>query len=75
MANIKVPEDISIISFDNTVLAENSIPKLTSIDINTKIIAEKSYAQLRYRIENNNIPQQRIYIPCTLVERDSVRIK
>jgi LacI family transcriptional regulator len=75
MENIKVPEDISIISFDNTDLAENSTPKLTTIDINTKIIAEKSYAQLRYRIENSNIPQQRIYIPCRIVERDSVRIK
>jgi len=75
MENIKVPEDISIISFDNTDLAENSIPKLTTIDINTKIIAEKSYEQLRYRIENRNIPKQRIYIPCRVVERDSVRTR
>ena len=75
MENIKVPEDISVISFDNTELAENSTPKLTTIDINTKIIAEKSYAQLRNRIENSSIPQQRIYIPCRIVERDTVRIK
>ncbi len=75
MENIKVPEDISIISFDNTDLAENSTPKLTTIDINTKVIAERSYAQLRSRIDNSNLLQQRIYIPCRIVERDSVRIK
>jgi LacI family transcriptional regulator len=72
MVNIKVPEEISVISFDNTNLAENSTPMLTTIDINTKIIAEKSYAQLRNRIENSSIPKQRIYIPCNIVERNSV---
>lgn len=75
MENIKVPEDISIISFDNTDLAENSVPRLTTIDISTKLIAENSYSQLRDRIENTAIPKQRIYIPCKIVERDSVRSK
>jgi LacI family transcriptional regulator len=73
MENIKVPEDISIISFDNTDLAENSNPTLTTIDISTKIIAEKSYAQLRYRIKNTTIPKQRIYIPCDIIERNSIK--
>ena len=75
MENIKVPDDISIISFDNTNLAENSTPKLTTIDINTKIIAEKSYSQMKSRIENAAIPKQRIYTPCRIVERDSVRAR
>jgi LacI family transcriptional regulator len=73
MENIKVPDDISIISFDNTDLAENSNPALTSIDISTTIIAEKSYAQLRYRIKNTTIPKQRIYIPCDIIERNSIK--
>jgi LacI family transcriptional regulator len=75
MENIKVPEDLSVISFDNTNLAENSIPRLTSIDISTKLIAEQSYSQLRNRIENTGLPKQRFYIPCKIVERDSVRNK
>ncbi len=72
MENKKVPEDISIISFDNTSLAENSVPPLTTIDINTKIIAKHSYEQLRCRIDDSAVPKQRIYIPCNLIERNSV---
>ncbi|MGB4658119.1 MAG: LacI family DNA-binding transcriptional regulator [Mobilitalea sp.] len=73
MENIKVPKDISIISFDNTDLAASSSPALTTIDISTKDIAKKSYAQLQARIEDNTIPKQRIYIPCNIIERDSTK--
>lgn len=72
MENIRVPEDISIISFDNTNLAENSKPKLTTIDISTKSIAAKSYAQLSGRLNNLDMQKQRIYISCNIVERCSV---
>lgn len=72
MENLKVPADISIISFDNTSLAENSNPPLTTVDISTKIIAKNSYNQLRSRIKDNTLPKQRIYIPCSIVERSSI---
>lgn len=71
MSNIKVPKDVSIISFDNTKLCESSIPKLTSIDINTKKIAQKAFEQLIERIKFPNSPQQRLYITCDIIERDS----
>lgn len=73
MENIKVPEDISIISFDNTDLAINSKPTLTTIDISTKTIAAKSYEQLQNRITNSFIQKQRIYIPCNIIERNSTK--
>ncbi|MGN0998120.1 MAG: LacI family DNA-binding transcriptional regulator [Faecousia sp.] len=72
MAQLRVPEDISVISFDNTSLAENARPALTTVDISTKEIAKSAYAQLRKRIADNTIPPQRIYIPCGIIERDSV---
>lgn len=75
MANLSVPEDISVISFDNTNLAENVQPPLTTVNISTKEIAKSSYARLRKRIANNALPTQRIYIPSNLIERDSVAEK
>lgn len=72
MAGIKVPEDISIISFDNTKLAMNSTPPLTTINIDTKEIARRSYKQLCDRIANPNMQKQKLYIACDIIERDSV---
>lgn len=34
--NIKVPDVVSIISYDNISLAQYTIPSLTTIDMNTK---------------------------------------
>lgn len=75
MANLSVPEDISVISFDNTSLAENARPSLTTVDISTKAIAKSAYAQLRKRIENTTLPTQRIYVQSNIIERDSVARK
>jgi LacI family transcriptional regulator len=72
MEGLKVPTDISVVSFDNTTLAENSNPPLTTVDISTKIIARNSYNQLRNRIKDNSLSKQRIYIPCNIIVRSSV---
>lgn len=72
MAGLSVPGDISVISFDNTTLAENARPALTTVDISTKEIARGAYAQLRKRIADNTLPAQRIYIQSNIIERDSV---
>ncbi|SHO49326.1 LacI family DNA-binding transcriptional regulator [Anaerocolumna xylanovorans] len=72
MEGLKVPADISVACFDNTNLAENSNPPLTTVDISTKTIAKNSYSQLRSRIKDNSLSKQRIYIPCNIVERSSV---
>ncbi len=73
MDGIKVPNDISVVSFDNTTLAENSDPPLTTIDISTRTLAKDSYRQLCSRIMDKTIPVQRIYIACNIIERKSVQ--
>ena len=72
MAGLSVPGDISVISFDNTTLAENARPALTTVDISTKEIARSAYVHLRKRIADNTLPAQRIYIQSNIIERDSV---
>lgn len=73
MRGIKVPEDVSIISFDNTLLSESCTPALTSVNISTREIAEKSFQLLVERINNPHMSTQRIYTASTIIERDSVR--
>jgi len=70
--NIRVPEDISIISFDNTDISVSTNPQLTSMDINKKEFATKAYEQMLSRIKDPTATPQRIYIQTNLVERSSI---
>lgn len=69
---IAVPEQISTLSFDNTSVCELLTPRLTSVEINRKGIAESAIKQMIVRIEHPEAPFQKIYLDSHLVERDSV---
>lgn len=69
-AGYQCPQDVSIISFDNTRLAETCCPALTSVGIDTRAFARQALELLL----NEELRQagDRIYLPATLVERQSV---
>jgi LacI family transcriptional regulator len=69
--NIKVPGDISVIGFDNTVLANISNPKLTSVDLNMKEIGHRSAVELLSEINNGDRGRRKIIIDTKLVIKDS----
>lgn len=72
---IKVPDEISVISFNNSMLAEFSHPPLTSVDIN---IFELGYQAAKHLIEKINNPQEpakRIIVPYKIIERSSCKLK
>jgi DNA-binding LacI/PurR family transcriptional regulator len=66
---IKVPEEISVVSFNNVLLAELSNPPLTSVDINIFGLGYQASKSLIQRIENSNEPTKRIIVAHKLVER------
>lgn len=70
--NIKCPQDVSVVSFDNTRLASSIIPRLSSVDISTKAMAMRSIERLLSHIADPSLPAERLYINTHLVERDSV---
>jgi LacI family transcriptional regulator len=66
---LKCPRDVSIISFDNTRLAETCCPPLTSVGIDTKAFARKALELLTHpELREGN---RRIYLPAALIERKS----
>lgn len=70
----RVPADVSIVTFNNTVLSEFSDPPLTSIEV---YLGENARAAV-YCMEllwRGDILGKRIVVPCGLMERDSVRSK
>ncbi|MCL1988202.1 MAG: LacI family DNA-binding transcriptional regulator [Firmicutes bacterium] len=68
---LQVPKDVSLISFDNTDLSQNTKPQLTVMDINKKAIAETAFFAMQQTL-NGKIHCHRYYIPAKLIERDSV---
>jgi DNA-binding LacI/PurR family transcriptional regulator len=69
--NISVPEDISILSFNNVLFSELSQPPLTSVDINIFELGYQASKKLIQLLENPNEPVKRIIVPHQLVKRFS----
>lgn len=71
--NIKIPEDISLIGFDDIEEGANSIPPLTSIRTGTYTIGKKSVELLAELFHNAAIGESRqILVPTSLSCRQSV---
>lgn len=68
---ISVPEDISIVSFNNVLIAEMARPPLTSVDINIFDLGYQATKSLIQKIENPGEPIKRIIVPFKIVPRFS----
>lgn len=70
---LSVPNDLSIVSFNNSPLAVFSSPPLTSIDINSKQLGIEAASQLISHIENPLQKNSKIIVPHQLIERSSCK--
>ncbi|KIL45661.1 LacI family DNA-binding transcriptional regulator [Jeotgalibacillus soli] len=68
---ISVPEDISIISFNNVLMSEMSRPPLSSVDINIFELGYEASKSLIQRIEKPDEPFKRVIVPHNIVKRFS----
>jgi Transcriptional regulators len=68
---IRVPEELSIIGCDNTLLANITNPKLTSIDFDMKEIAIRAAEELISIIENKSRMRSKVIIDTRLIKRES----
>lgn len=70
-AGLSVPEDMSVVGFDNVRECEKFVPALTTIKQDTMeraALAVKILDQLR----NGSCQNKNVMLPVTLIERDSV---
>jgi DNA-binding LacI/PurR family transcriptional regulator len=70
---IRIPEEISIIGFDNNTPVEDYSPKLTTLNVNRELMAQKAVRRLIQIIGNENSEAEHTVLGVELVERDSVR--
>ncbi|MGP7816374.1 LacI family DNA-binding transcriptional regulator [Niallia sp. 01092] len=69
--NISVPEDISIVGFNNIIVAKHIKPSLTSIDINIYQLGIEAADCLIDNMKNSDSLPKKMIIPAKMVERKS----
>lgn len=69
----KVPEDISVVGFDNYTFADYANPKLTTVAVNMEAMAEEAVTMLIRQIVTKEPSNLRKVISGTLIIRDSVK--
>lgn len=72
-AGYRVPEDISVTGFDNSVYSSVSEPKITTIEVNTEAMSRCAVDTLLRRIENPSVRTGRIPVSGNIVYKNSVR--
>lgn len=70
---MRIPDDISIISFNNSLFARITSSQLTSVDINSVQLGIEAASQIINHIENPNLVATKIIVPHTLIERNSCK--
>jgi DNA-binding LacI/PurR family transcriptional regulator len=68
-----VPQDVSVVGFDDVPEAGFFIPPLTTIRQDFDTVAKTSLRLVLERLDDEAAPQQRVSVPPLLVERESVR--
>ena len=68
---LSIPGDISIISFNNSLLSRFTTPPLTSVDVNSIQLGIEAAAQMINHVENPELVATKIIVPHHMVERGS----
>lgn len=71
-AGVRVPEDISVIGFEDYSLAAYIQPPLSTFAIPTLEIGRLAATSVLDRINDPDLPPEHRLLPCTMVERRSV---
>ncbi len=70
---LSIPEDVSIIAFNNSLYAQLASPQLTAVDINSYQLGHEAANQIINHAENPNLMTAKIVVPHRIVERSSVK--
>lgn len=70
---ISIPEDVSVIAFDNTDIGKTAMQNLTTFDISRKELAEKALAVMLRRIAGDTSAKGRHYVHSTIIRRSSIK--
>lgn len=71
--NLKIPDDISIVGFNNNPMSKIVSPPLTTVDINIYLLGNKA-TELLIGVINGQVDKyQHTIVPANIIERESCR--
>jgi DNA-binding LacI/PurR family transcriptional regulator len=68
---LRVPDDLSVVSYDNIPMANYLTPRLTTVTKDARTLGRKAFELLLLRIQNPDLPRQQIHSPAKLIIRES----
>jgi len=71
---LQIPEDISVVGFDNREIARLINPPLTTVALPNQEIGYCAAVQLLARVQHTEVQTRETILPCTIIERESVAV-
>lgn len=71
--NISIPNEVSIIGFDDIETAKNVTPELTTMKVEKELMGKVAVRRLLEKIDGKNQTSQKILLSASLVKRQSVK--
>lgn len=68
-----VPEDVSVVGYDNHIYSTICTPRLTTVDVNSKVMSAEAVDILLHKIRDGSYKRGRTLVTGTLVRRESVK--
>ena len=68
---LSIPQDVSIIAFNNSFFSHLASPRLTTVDINAYQLGQEAASQIIGYLENPNLRTTRVIVPHKILERCS----
>ena len=68
---LRIPKDLSIVSFNNSLFSRITNPPLTTVDVNPYQLGIEAASQTINHIENPNLLATKIIVPHQLIVRES----
>ena len=72
-AGYNVPEDISVVGYDNHIYSAICNPRLTTIDVNSRVMSTEAVDIILHKIRDVNYRRGRTLVTGKLVRRESVK--
>lgn len=70
-SGLQVPNDISLVGFDDIAMTNYLVPRLTTVTKDALTLGKKAFEVLLARIQNSELPRQQFYGPAKLIVRES----
>jgi len=70
-AGLRIPEDVSVISYNDNITAQFIIPALTTVKIHMEFMGETAVDLMIEKLKDGRIIAKKIVIPTKLIKRDS----